>query len=860
MVGLVLVSHSRRLAEATVDLIKRTIGPDISIAAAGGIGDDRLELGTDALDIQEAILKVRSPEGVLVLMDMGSAILSAETAKELVSFEMTDALVLCSAPLVEGSIAAAVQIQIGSALTDVTAAAQQGLAPKQEQLADTEPSSQSGISDERACPPDALRRGEFISAEGKEIVPSEGKVLEVTIQNEHGIHLRPAANLIKALGRFKATVQMENLSAKRGPIAAKSLVDLGRLQIRQGDQVRFNVTGSDQEAALAAINALVETNFGDNATPSAKTAPPAGVPATGQPFPVSAGIAIGHPIFLEQLEPPIPSYAVPDESAATVEFEKLQGGLNRAEKAFTGRFERLQKQLDPETLGILEAQRLILSDQTIIAEVQKRIHDQHENAAQAWHTVLTGLATEQEAVSDEYLRARAADFREIRSLVLNELRGDKEKLVLPDNGAKAILVCDELTPSLADTIGSTVIQGVIQLHGGATSHGAILARALRLPSIGGAAGKGDQIRRAAVVGFDGEKGTLWINPSPELRTSIEATQAASRSAFETALAQSREPAKTKDSLLINIAANAGSRDDVTSAARYGADSIGLFRSEFLFQKFDQLPSEEEQLAAYQDALAPFGSRLVTVRLLDVGGDKPLPFLTVPHEANPFLGVRGLRLLFQNPDFCRTHLRAVLRLAADHQIRILVPMVTDHSELVQLRKLFEELHQEMVSEKLPHQWPAPIGAMIETPSAAILADRIAAECDFLSFGTNDLTQYVLCAERGNPALNLYADALHPAVLRICQPAIEAAKKRKISVSVCGEIGSDLAAVPILLGLGLRDLSVTAAAVPNIKALVRELDVSQIAPRLAEKFNTFGSAAEVREFGQTVLPSREAATQQ
>jgi multiphosphoryl transfer protein len=832
MVGLVLVSHSRRLAEATVDLIKRTVGPDISTAAAGGVGDDRSELGTDALDIQEAILKVRSPDGVLVLMDMGSAILSAETAKDLVSFEMTEPLVLCSAPLVEGSIAAAVQIQIGSALDEVTAAAQQGLTPKQEQLDDTAPL------------PEPKRADEPI------LVPSKGTELAVTIRNEHGLHLRPAANLIRALAPFKATVQIENLSAKRGPIAAKSLVDLARLQVRQGDQVRFSIAGPDQEAAISAINGLVHTNFGDNAAPFAKV-PPRAVPSTDGPFPVSAGIAIGQPIFLEQLEPPIPSYAVPDEAAAKIELENLHGAINRAEKAFASRFERLRTTLDPETVSILEAQRLILSDETIIADVGERVHDQHENAAQAWHTVLTGLAEEQESVSDEYLRARAADFREIRSLVLNELREQTERMVLPDNGANAVLVCEELTPSLADTIGSTAIQGVLQLHGGPTSHGAILARALRLPSIGGAASAVDQIRRATSVAFDGEKGTLWIDPSPELRATIEAAQAASRSAFEAALSQSREPAKTKDGLLINIAANAGSREDVASALSYGADSIGLFRSEFLFQKFDHLPSEEHQLSAYQDALAPFGSRLVTLRLLDIGGDKPLPFLTVPHEANPFLGVRGIRLLFQNPEFCRSHLRAVLRLAADHQIRILVPMVTDHSELVQLRKLFEELHQELVCEKLPHKWPAPLGAMIETPSAAILAGQIAAECDFLSFGTNDLTQYVLCAERGNPTLNLYADALHPAVLRICQPAIEAAQNRKIKISVCGEIGSDPEAVPILLGLGLRDLSVAAAAVPNIKALVRDLDVSRIATGLAETFNTCGSAADVREFAKDLV---------
>ncbi|MBV9734224.1 MAG: phosphoenolpyruvate--protein phosphotransferase, partial [Verrucomicrobia bacterium] len=608
-----------------------------------------------------------------------------------------------------------------------------------------------------------------------------------------------------------------------------------------------------QEAAISAINVLVHTYFGDNAPPVPKVRPRA-VSTTDEPFPVSTGIAIGQPIFLEQLEPPIPSYPVPDESAANIELEKLQRAIDRAEKAFASRFERLRTTLDPDTVSILEAQRLILGDQTIVADVRDRVHDQHDNAARAWHTVLTGLAEEQASASDEYLRARAADFREIRSLVLNELREQTEEMVLPDNGANAILVCEELTPSLADTIGSTAIQGVLQLHGGPTSHGAILARALRLPSIGGAAGHAEKLRGAAYVAFDGEKGTLWIDPSPEVRAEIEAAQTASRNAFELAISQSREPAKTKDGLLINIAANAGSREDVASALRYGADSIGLFRSEFLFQKFDQLPSEEEQLSAYQDALAPFSSRLVTLRLLDIGGDKPLPFLTVPHEANPFLGVRGLRLLFQNPDFCRSHLRAVLRLAADHQIRILVPMVTDHSELVQLRKLFEKLHQELISEQLPHTWPAPIGAMIETPSAAILADQIAAESDFLSFGTNDLTQYVLCAERGNPALNQYADALHPAVLRICQPAIEAAQKRKISVSICGEIGSDPQAVPMLLGVGLRDLSVTSAAVPNVKALVRELDVAQIGTRLSEKFDTYGTAADVREFGKKELGAR------
>jgi multiphosphoryl transfer protein len=838
MVGLVLVSHSRRLAEAAVDLIKRTVSPDIAIAAAGGIGDGRNELGTDALDIQEAILSVRSSDGVVVLMDMGSAILSAETAKELVSFEMQDPLLLCSAPLIEGSIAAAVQIQIGSALPEVANAARQGLAPKQDQLGDA-PEQGPGSNEQSSGTVADLTRG-------------EGKELEVVIQNEHGLHLRPAANLIKALARFRADVQITNESTQRGPIPAKSLVDLARLQVRQGNRVRFVVSGPDVEDALATINELVRTNFGE--APSTAAAPPP-APATAgaeQPFPVSSGIALGKPLFLNQIEPPLPDYSVSEEPAIQAELQKLGLALEKAGADFDRRYERLQSSLEPETLAILDAQRLILADSTITGDVENAIREQHQNAAQAWHSALTALAAEQEASPDAYLRARAADFREIRSLVLNELRGDTEKLVFPGDATNTILVCDELTPSLADAIRSTRIAGVLQLHGGATSHGAILARALRLPSIGGAAAISDQIRTADLIGFDGEKGKIWINPNLEQRTELAAQQRASQTAFEVSVAESQQPAKTQDNVLINVAGNAGSKEDMMEAVRYGADSVGLFRSEFLFQKFDRLPSEDDQLTTYEEALAPIGKRLVTLRLLDIGGDKPLPFLTVPREANPFLGVRGIRLLAQNPAFFRSHLRAVLRLSAKYEIRVLVPMLTDGTELVSLRERITQLHEELASEKLPHHWPIPIGAMIETPAAAILADQLAA--DFLSFGTNDLTQYVLCAERGNPLLNSYSDALHPAVLRVCQRAIELALNRKVSLSICGEIASDPDAVPVLLGLGLRDLSVTPAAIPNLKSLIRRLNIGKIGAQFSETLMSFKTAEAVRAFGRAVIDNQ------
>jgi phosphocarrier protein FPr len=829
MVGLVLVSHSRRLAEAVVDLIKRTVA-NIPIAAAGGVGNDRSELGTDALDIQEAIHSVSSAHGVIVLMDMGSAILSAETAKELFQIDVSDPLVLCSAPLVEGSIAAGVQIQIGSGLAEVAKAAQQGLAPKQEQLGD--------------IPLEQTHAGQ-----GPIDLPGVGEELRITIQNEHGLHLRPAAMLIKAVAPFSAAVQIENQSAKRGPIPAKSLVDLARLQIRRGDKVRFIVSGPDQQAVLAAIREVAQSNFGEGRGELVVSSLPA-QQMNGKLFAVSAGIANGKPFFLEQIEPAIPSRPVTSEEAVRAEIENLHAARERAGAEFALRYEQLRGSLDPESLSILDAQRLILDDATILAEVESSIRDKQKNAAQAWSTMLSELAAEQEAVADEYLRARAADFREIRLLVLRQLAGDAGKLQLPADTSNLILICDELTPGLADAIRGTSIQGVLQLHGGTTSHGAILARALGLPSIGGAAQLADGIRQANCIAFDGSKGEVWFEPSDEERARLELEGQTRQAALAKSITESRQPAMTRDGVRIKVSANAGSREDVEQAVYYGADSIGLFRSEFLFQRFERSPLETEQLAAYQDALAPAGKRTVTLRLLDVGGDKPLPFLSVPHETNPFLGVRGIRLLYQNQPFLRSHLRAVLRLSASHPIRILVPMVTDRAELEILKQLLAELREELVREELAHSWPIQIGAMIETPSAALLADQLALDCDFLSIGTNDLTQYVLCAERGNPRLNAYSDALHPAVLRICKQAIRPVASRRIPISICGEIASDPEALPILLGLELCELSATPASVPTIKSLIRQLDFSRLSNRFHQAELSFSTAGAMRSFAKTL----------
>jgi multiphosphoryl transfer protein len=831
MVGLVLVSHSRSLAEAVADLLRRVVSPDLRLACSGGIGDDRALLGTDAIEIQEAISAVFSEDGVLVLMDMGSAILSAETAKDFLNPEDQEKVRLTSAPIVEGGMAAAVQANLGASLDAVANAALQGLLLKQDHVQDA-PST-----DPVTAPvPSPLRN----------------EILEVTIQNAHGLHLRPAALLIKTLAGFPGEVFVENRTAGRGPSVARSLVDLARLQIREGDLVRFSISAPDPQPVIESIRFLVQSQFGEaEQTVSPKEADKP--PDLSQPFGVSRGIAIGRPVLLDNIVSSVPTYTAESGPDMTREVGKLRSAVAEGIAEFDGRVERLRTSLQRQEMEIFDAQRMIFSDPTILKEAQAKIQEQHLNAAAAWQETLSRYAADQEKADDPYLRARAADFREVERMVLSHLIDEKNKAALPDQAFTdpTILVCEELTPTLAEQFLRLSIAGVIQLGGGPVSHGAILARALALPAIGGGRNSLERLRTAKCVAISGSEGSLWIDPSSDLLADLVRRQQSERSDSARALEESRNFAITTDGVAVRVGGNAGTSRDISSALANGAEFIGLFRSEFLFQKYDQVPDEDQQLVTYREALAPAqGAFAVSVRLVDVGGDKPLKFLPQAKEANPFLGVRGIRLLMANQRFFRAHLRAILRLAVSFQIQLLVPMITDVSEILATRKLLGEIAGELTAAKVPHQWPIPVGVMIETPAAALLIDQLLPHVEFVSIGTNDLTQYVLCAERGSALLSAFSDALHPAVLRICEEVIKAAQKREIKTSICGEIASDPEAIPIWLGLGLRELSVTAAAIPATKALIRKLNISAIATQWADKRLTFEGPSEVREFSRNL----------
>jgi multiphosphoryl transfer protein len=832
MIGLLLVSHSRALAEAAVDLIRRTVSPTISIAAAGGVGETHSEIGTDAIDIQQGIQSVAQPDGVLVLMDMGSAILSAEMAKDLLGDSIN--VRLCSGPLVEGGIAAAVQIQAGSPIADVVAAAQRSLLPKQDQLGEVTP-----VAEPNGAPAAAEESFESV------------------LENVYGLHLRPVAALIKTLGTDAKNVQIENVTGRRGPIVAASLVEIARLQAKKGDTIRFRLSGPNTAHVRKEIESFLERLSSEDGQPLS--------PATAKqdsaspvPIPVSAGLAVGRALFSDRLDLKIPDTRPNTPAEIEAECHRLTAAIGAAEQNVAQRVAKFSSALAPAEAAILEAQQLILSDGLLLAKAQERIRSKAANAAAAWFETLTEVAEDQAGAADEYLKQRAIDFREAASAVVQQLIGQTNQFA--NLNEDCVLVCAELNPTLIDQIQSTRITGVIELGGGSLSHGAILARSIGLPVIANAAGSESMLRSAKIVAIDGSTGQLLVNPAPEVIQEWRQREANFRELQKQAVQLSQTPAVSSDNIAFLIAANAGKRRDVELALGNGADGIGLFRSEFLFDQFHTLPSEEEQLAAYREALEPISgdSRStaacpsassrefsVTLRLLDIGGDKPLPFLSPGKESNPFLGVRGLRLLLRHPEFLESHLGAILRLAELFSIKLLVPMVTSVDEVFRLKQHLEKAHQSLNARKLSHRWPIEIGAMIETPASAVAFDQMIEHLDFASIGTNDLTQYVLSAERGNPQLEEFADSLHPAVLHLCRDVIALANYRALPISICGEIASDPVAVPLLAGLGLRVFSVTPTAVPTIKAAIRALSLSEITPDRVADLLKRQSAAEVRQ---------------
>ncbi|TMF22144.1 MAG: phosphoenolpyruvate--protein phosphotransferase [Chloroflexi bacterium] len=490
---------------------------------------------------------------------------------------------------------------------------------------------------------------------------------------------------------------------------------------------------------------------------------------------------------------------------------RLQIAIRDVKAALATKATGLQARGAAAEAGILQAQALMLDDPALLDGASSLIRKGRPADAAVAET-MAPFAEMLRASDDEVFKARAADLEDVVEQLRRALHGVSD--MPPPPATPSIVVARDLAPSQTAGLDRTLVVGFATEQGTATAHTAILARALGLPAVVGIAGLVDAVADGQSVLLDGDRGTLVIDPSPGSVAHVAGPKP---------LVTDAAPAVTKDGRRIDVGCNAANLEDAQRAAAAGADGIGLLRSEFLFLGSDRLPTEEEQVAMLEQVMAAMAPRPVILRTLDVGADKPLPALPQPAEANPALGVRGLRLqLLRRPELLMDQLRAALRIAAGYPLRLMFPMVSTVDEVRQVKLLLEKARRELNASRRME-----VGIMVEVPAAAVTADVLAKEVDFFSLGTNDLTQYLFAADRTNPDLASLADSLHPALLRVIDQVVRAAHSEGRWVGVCGEMASDLGAVPLLIGLGVDELSVHPPLVARIKASVRGLEAAECA---------------------------------
>lgn len=492
---------------------------------------------------------------------------------------------------------------------------------------------------------------------------------------------------------------------------------------------------------------------------------------------------------------------------------------------------------------IFAAHLELAADPMLMENVAEKIAE-GMTAADAVHAASGELAALFAQIDDEYLRARADDVRDVCRRILRQLVPSEADpfAAIPDG---SILAADELAPSDTARIDFSRVRGVVTRRGSATSHLAILARNRNLPAVVGLGDDFDRLDDGTIVVLDGPAGELLIAPdehtAAEYRRRMEEAEARSAAAD----AYASQPVTTRDGRVLAVLANAGSVDEVERAIRSGADGIGLFRSEFLYmQRQDGFPDEQVQTAVYARAAELCGGRPLVIRTLDIGGDKSLPYYRFPEEENPFLGWRAIRVSLELRDMFRTQLRAILRASARGGVRVMFPMIVSLAELRDALALLEECKEELRRQEVPFDDRIPVGVMIETPAAVFMADELAAEVDFFSIGTNDLTQYVLAVDRGNRRIAAMYDTLHPAVVRAMRLTVDAAHRHGCEVGICGEFAGCAAHAELLVGLGFDELSVAPPSVPAVKERIRGLETPQ-AELTARRAVEAATASEVHE---------------
>ncbi len=554
----------------------------------------------------------------------------------------------------------------------------------------------------------------------------------------------------------------------------------------------------------------------------------------------SPGIAIG-PVFC-LCDPSIEIELYQAEPAA--EWQRLETALQTASQELTLLRDKACVESGEEEAAIFDAQLLILQDPTLLEGLQLGLTDRRCNIETLWNEAIETNAGLLDAMQDEYFRARATDVRDIGRRVIRLLLGHNE-VDLSALATPSIIVARDLTPSDTVRLDKSLVLGFCTAEGGPTAHSAILAKALGIPAVVAAGAAVLALTNGTQVVMDGGNGKIIVAPDAAELTALQAQKARETALAEEHQRHAHQPAITRDGRRVEVAANIGSAEDAARAVAAGAEGVGLLRTEFLYLDRSSAPDEEEQLAAYQAIFNILEDRPIVVRTLDVGGDKPLPYIDLGREENPFLGWRAVRMCLDNPDFFKVQLRALLRAGVGRDIRIMFPMIATLDEFRAAKALLCEARAALEASGTPCAGQVQTGIMVEIPSVAVLADLFAREVDFFSIGTNDLTQYTMAADRGNQKLTHLADACHPAVLRQIARVIECAHEAGIWVGLCGELGGDPDAAPILLGLGLDEFSMASSSIPRTKALIRNWSAAA-AHELAAAALNMESGEQVRKF--------------
>lgn len=833
MTGIVVVAHSEQLAKGVCEVaLQMAGGVEVPVLPAGGTDDGRL--GTSFEKVQYALERILGQgHDALVLADLGSAVMIAQMVMETLPPEWQGRVRLTNAPLVEGAIAAVVAAAGGGDLEAVQRAAEQALAvPKIPEL---------------EVPPAP-------EAKAEEGVPEAS--VELVVPNPTGLHARPASLFVQTAMRFRSEITVQNVTHGRPPANAKSMMEVAsRGTAWQGERIRIVARGEDAAEAIRTLRELVESGFGEMeakvSPPSRSLEPAAPKRAEGevkgrlQGIPASAGIAMA-PAF--QYRPF--TWHVERRTAGQVdeELSRLRASLEQACREL----EALQEEIaarDPQTARIFEFQRMMLEDPILVSALEERVR-QHGRSAEAAVEEVFGEWVRHFEGESEISQLRAVDIRDVQGRLIRILLGAERVDPLRDVPHPVVVIARELTPSDTARLDREKVKGICTVGGGATSHVAILARMWGIPAVVGLEEEILTIPDGTPLAVDGDAGLVEVNPSAESVRRYKERQARREVLSAVAIAHKDEPAVTRDGHRVKVFANIGDVASAREAVESGAEGVGLLRTEFLFVDRETMPDEEEQYAAYRAIADALESRPLIIRTLDIGGDKPLPYLRLPPEANPFLGVRAIRLSLRYPDLFLPQLRAILRAGVGRNVHIMFPMISTREEVLRALEVLEQAKADLERAGIPYARDIPVGIMVETPAAAVAADLLAPLVDFFSIGSNDLTQYVLACDRGNEQLRSLYQPLDPSVLRLIQQVIETAHRYGKLVGLCGELAGEPLAIPLLLGLGLDEFSMNPVAIPYAKWLIRTMSLAE-AREIARQALQLSSAAEVTEYLKGVL---------